>query len=61
MDEMKYDMCGAASVLGTLTAVAEAKLPVNDRRHCRRREYALGSGHAPQGHRQNPERANGET
>ena len=29
MDEMKYDMCGAASVLGTLTAVADAKLPVN--------------------------------
>ncbi len=29
MDEMKYDMCGAASVLGTLTAIAEMKLPVN--------------------------------
>jgi len=29
MDEMKYDMCGAASVLGTLSAVAEAQLPVN--------------------------------
>lgn len=29
MDEMKYDMCGAASVLGTLAAVAEMKLPVN--------------------------------
>ena len=29
MDEMKYDMCGAASVLGTMTAVAEMKLPVN--------------------------------
>jgi leucyl aminopeptidase len=29
MDEMKYDMCGAASVLGTLRAVAEMKLPVN--------------------------------
>jgi leucyl aminopeptidase len=29
MDEMKYDMCGAASVLGTLKAVAEMKLPVN--------------------------------
>ncbi len=26
MDEMKYDMCGAASVLGVMTAVAEAKL-----------------------------------
>ncbi|MEW5786500.1 MAG: leucyl aminopeptidase [Pseudomonadota bacterium] len=29
MDEMKYDMCGAASVLGTLAAVAELKLPLN--------------------------------
>ncbi len=29
MDEMKYDMCGAASVLGTLQAVAEMGLPVN--------------------------------
>ena len=29
MDEMKYDMCGAASVLGTLTAVAEMALPLN--------------------------------
>jgi leucyl aminopeptidase len=29
MDEMKYDMCGAASVLGTLLAVAELALPVN--------------------------------
>ncbi|MXS85020.1 leucyl aminopeptidase [Nitrosomonas sp. HPC101] len=29
MDEMKYDMGGAASVFGTLTAVAEMKLPVN--------------------------------
>ncbi|PTR00721.1 aminopeptidase A [Nitrosomonas nitrosa] len=29
MDEMKFDMCGAASVLGTLTAVAEMKLPLN--------------------------------
>jgi len=29
MDEMKYDMCGAASVLGTLAAVAEMKLPIN--------------------------------
>src|SRR5690606_7015384 len=25
MDEMKYDMCGAASVLGTMRAVAEMK------------------------------------
>lgn len=29
MDEMKYDMCGAASVLGTLRAVAGMKLPIN--------------------------------
>lgn len=29
MDEMKYDMCGAASVVGTLRAVAGAELKVN--------------------------------
>jgi len=29
MDEMKFDMCGAASVLGTLKAVAAMKLPLN--------------------------------
>lgn len=29
MDEMKYDMCGAASVLGTLKMVLELKLPIN--------------------------------
>ncbi|CAC9577318.1 Cytosol aminopeptidase PepA (EC 3.4.11.1) [uncultured Gammaproteobacteria bacterium] len=29
MDEMKYDMCGAASVLGAMRAVAEMKLKVN--------------------------------
>jgi leucyl aminopeptidase len=29
MDDMKYDMSGAGSVLGTLKAVAEMKLPVN--------------------------------
>ncbi len=29
MDEMKYDMCGAASVLGTLKAICELKLPLN--------------------------------
>lgn len=29
MDEMKYDMCGAASVIGTLSAIAEYKLPLN--------------------------------
>src|SRR5262245_13844837 len=29
MDEMKFDMCGAASVLGTMKAVGEMKLPIN--------------------------------
>ena len=29
MDEMKYDMCGAASVLGTVKAVAQLQLPIN--------------------------------
>ncbi len=29
MDEMKFDMCGAASVLGTMKTVGEMKLPVN--------------------------------
>jgi len=29
MDEMKFDMCGAASVLGTLEAVASLELPLN--------------------------------
>jgi leucyl aminopeptidase len=29
MDEMKFDMCGAASVLGTLRAAAEMKLKLN--------------------------------
>jgi leucyl aminopeptidase len=29
MDEMKYDMCGAASVLGAMQAAAELKLPLN--------------------------------
>ncbi|MBA6096015.1 MULTISPECIES: leucyl aminopeptidase [Pseudomonas] len=29
MDEMKYDMCGAASVMGTLRAVLELQLPIN--------------------------------
>ncbi len=29
MDEMKFDMCGAASVLGTLQACAEMDLPLN--------------------------------
>jgi leucyl aminopeptidase len=29
MDEMKFDMCGAASVLGTMTAIAELKPQLN--------------------------------
>ena len=29
MDEMKYDMCGGASVLGAVKAAAELKLPLN--------------------------------
>ncbi len=29
MDEMKFDMCGAASVLGALQAAAELALPIN--------------------------------
>jgi leucyl aminopeptidase len=29
MDEMKYDMCGAASVLGTMQAIAEMGLKLN--------------------------------
>jgi len=29
MDEMKYDMCGAASVFGAMVAAAEMKLPIN--------------------------------
>ena len=29
MDEMKFDMCGAASVLGAIKAVAQMRLPLN--------------------------------
>lgn len=29
MDEMKFDMCGAASVFGTITAIAEMRLPIH--------------------------------
>jgi len=29
MDEMKFDMCGAASVFGTVSAAAELDLPIN--------------------------------
>ena len=29
MDEMKFDMCGAASVIGTMAVIAKLKLPIN--------------------------------
>ncbi|MCW8910684.1 MAG: leucyl aminopeptidase, partial [Gammaproteobacteria bacterium] len=29
MDEMKYDMCGAASVIGVMSTCAELQLPIN--------------------------------
>ena len=29
MDEMKYDMCGGASVLGVMSALIETQLPIN--------------------------------
>ncbi|NIV17759.1 MAG: leucyl aminopeptidase [Woeseiaceae bacterium] len=29
MDEMKFDMCGAAGVIGTMAAIARLKLPIN--------------------------------
>jgi len=29
MDEMKFDMCGAASVIGTMAAISKMKLPIN--------------------------------
>ena len=29
MDEMKFDMCGAASVMGAMTALVELELPIN--------------------------------
>lgn len=29
MDEMKFDMCGAASVIGTMASVVQLKLPIN--------------------------------
>lgn len=29
MDEMKFDMCGAASVLGLMTAIVDLQLPIN--------------------------------
>ncbi len=29
MDEMKYDMCGAASVIGTFVAISRMQLPIN--------------------------------
>lgn len=44
MDEMKYDMCGAASVLGALKAAALLKLPQRRRHHPDHREHARRSG-----------------
>ena len=29
MDEMKFDMCGAASVIGTMQVIAELNIPIN--------------------------------
>lgn len=29
LDEMKYDMCGAASVMGAMSAIADLQLPIN--------------------------------
>lgn len=29
MDEMKFDMCGAASVIGTMATISELELPIN--------------------------------
>lgn len=29
MDEMKFDMCGAAAVIGTMAVIAKLKLPIN--------------------------------
>ena len=29
MDEMKFDMCGAGAVLGTMKAIVELGLPIN--------------------------------
>ncbi|NIG99304.1 MAG: leucyl aminopeptidase [Buchnera aphidicola (Periphyllus acericola)] len=29
MDEMKYDMCGAASIIGVIDSIARLKLPIN--------------------------------
>ena len=29
MDEMKFDMCGAAGVIGTMESIVRMKLPIN--------------------------------
>lgn len=41
MDEMKFDMCGAASVLGTMRALCEAKLPIHVVGAVAAAEYAI--------------------
>ena len=53
MDEMKFDMCGGASVFGTLHAAAEMELPLNvvgvvpssENLPDRRRQQARGHRH----------------
>ena len=37
IEEMKYDMCGAATVLGTFVSAVGMQLPINLVVHCRRR------------------------
>ena len=43
MEFMKFDMCGGAGVLGAMEAIAGLKLPIWQRRRCRRRhdQHAL--------------------
>ncbi len=54
MDEMKFDMCGAASVLGAMRALAGMKAPVNVvgagpdlREHARRRRHPSRATSSP--------------
>ncbi len=46
MDEMKYDMCGSASVLGTIRALCESELPIHVVGAIAAAEN-MPSGHAP--------------